>query len=91
MDVVAHGLRRTQHYTATVVAYSDSLSLKSKNVDICESFMNNHNIFCQSSHTSPCVSNYMHILFTEPQHTPVLLYVVCVLFQTLVEFRRLRC
>ena len=41
MDVVAYGLHRSQHYTATVVAYSDSVSLKSKNIDICESLCTN--------------------------------------------------
>ena len=50
MDVTAYGLHRSQHYTATVVAYSDRVSLKSKKVDICESlccynnYNNNH--FC---------------------------------------------
>lgn len=54
LHVTAYGLHRSQHYTATVVAYNDNVSLKSKKIDLCKSFSDslflwvNHSV----SHTS---------------------------------------
>ena len=36
LDLTVHGLRKSQHYTAAVVAYNDHISLRSKRVDVCE-------------------------------------------------------
>lgn len=36
LEVTTYGLRRSQHYTATIVAYNENISLKSKKIDLCK-------------------------------------------------------
>ena len=36
LDVPVYGLRRAQHYTASIVVYNDNISLKSKKINLCE-------------------------------------------------------
>ena len=53
LDVTVYGLRRSQHYTAAVVAYNDHLSLRSKRVDVCESLF--HSCWLIVPHCQRCV------------------------------------
>lgn len=60
LDVTAHGLQRSQHYTASIVAYNDDISLKSKKIDLCK-------YMCiDTVHISPGLP-YLHINYQLPQ------------------------